>query len=257
MSSKEKKHKEGKKDEKMDEQSRKLPKRLKLGAFSKVVGHRPMGLQIEQCKYFAKRFPTEFRLAAMGKVVLPCQGKLPYLTADGTLPSPILSAVNALKYLELHPDQLEHGDARAKKEINMVINDGIQVEWVEFNSFLEWMLYTEGASVPSSVRVLPHVLDTAIMYVQFLSSKQALPWARPKLKESGVAVAASSSDVVAVATGVHSKQVEAAFLASLRGKSVHRLKDARTLLGVSEPAALADLAAWRKRVHHVQANGVA
>ena len=116
MSSKEKKHKEGKKDAKKDEQPRKLPKRLKLGAFSKVVGHRPMGLQIEQCKLYTKRFPTEFRLAAMGKVVLPCQGKLPYVTADGTLPSPILSTMNALKYLELHPDQLEHGEARAKKE---------------------------------------------------------------------------------------------------------------------------------------------
>ena len=38
---------------------------------------------------------------------------------------------------------------------------------------------------------------------------------------------------------------------------MHRLKDARTLLGVSEPAALADLAAWRKRVHHVHANSFA
>ena len=160
-----------------------------------------MGLQIEQCKLYTKRFPREFRLAAMGRVVLPCLGKLPYVTKEGDLPSPILSTMNALRYLDLHPDQLERGDENAKKEINLVIKDGIQVEWVEFNSFLEWMLYIEGASVQSSVRVLPHVLDTAIMYVQFLPSEEALPRAGPDIKESGVAVAASRGDRCAFYAG--------------------------------------------------------
>ena len=33
-----------------------LPPRLNLGAFSKPVGHRPMGLQVAQVKLFTQRF---------------------------------------------------------------------------------------------------------------------------------------------------------------------------------------------------------
>ena len=39
---------------------------------------------------FVDRFPSEFRLAAMAKVILPCKGGRPYLTDDGQLPCPFL-----------------------------------------------------------------------------------------------------------------------------------------------------------------------
>ena len=45
-----------------------------------------------------------------------------------------------------------------------------QVEWVSFPDFLGWMLYQEGASVQSVVQVMPHVIDTALIYITFLRS---------------------------------------------------------------------------------------
>ena len=65
--------------------------------------------------------------------------------------------------------------------MEMVFDQGLQVEWIEFQTVLEWMLYIEGASVQASVMVQPHIVDTAIMYVHFLSSTQALPWAGSQL----------------------------------------------------------------------------
>ena len=255
-SNKEKK-KESKEGKDGGEESQKLPKRLKLAAFSKTIGHRPTGLQIEQCKLYVKRFPKEFRLMSMGKLVLPHKENYPYICPDGHLPAPVLSTLNALRYLNNHRDDLKTGEPRAVKEIEMCLNDGVQVEWVAFNSFLEWMLYIESSSVQVSVRVHPHIVDTAIMYVQFLGSTQALPWVGPSLQTGDAANAASTSDTLAVATGIHSKQLEGNFMSSMRGQSVHRLKDAKRLLQNCEPAVVADFAAWRKKVHFVHANAFA
>ena len=51
-----------------------LPRRLALKAFSNKVGWRPAGLNIGQVKFFVERFPQEFRLAAMGKIIMPHLG---------------------------------------------------------------------------------------------------------------------------------------------------------------------------------------
>ena len=54
-----------------------LPKRLLLSAFSTVVGHRAMGLQVSQAKLFVQRFPSEFRIMSLGKAVLPMKNGKP------------------------------------------------------------------------------------------------------------------------------------------------------------------------------------
>ena len=89
-----------------------LPTRLLLDAFSTTVGWRPGGLNSGQVCAFVDRFPREFRFMAMGRVTLPyCQWddqKLPYVVMESgemKLPCPILSTMNALKYLAKNPDK--------------------------------------------------------------------------------------------------------------------------------------------------------
>ena len=43
-----------------------------LGEFSNTVGWRLAGLNIGQARLFIERFPSEFRIGAMSKVVMPC-----------------------------------------------------------------------------------------------------------------------------------------------------------------------------------------
>ena len=283
------------------EQNIRLPHRLKLSAFSRSVGHRPMGLQVAQVKMFAQRFPSDFREMAMQKVVLPCNtaGTLPYVAKDG-LPCPALSTMNALRWLEQHPQQWKTSEAAA--QIQRVLTRGlqvlwsqvpkherqahkheqipnmstaqnmspcpaagprgfncvclcvlflfgglifggllsgspgtiIQVEWVECESFLQWQLHVETSSVQASVQVMPHVLDTAMKYLTFCRSP-----------------AASAADAT------EGRGVDELFGTYLQGKSVHRLKEAKTLLHACEPNVLASLAVWRKGVHFLHANALA
>ena len=49
-----------------------LAKRFNMGACSNTVGWRPTGLNIGQACLFIERFPSEFRIGAMSKVVMPC-----------------------------------------------------------------------------------------------------------------------------------------------------------------------------------------
>ena len=95
------KSKKAKKAEKEDEESsQRLPKRLLLSYFSNRVGHRPTGLQTAHVLLFTERFPTEFREAAMQKIVLPKSKEgHPFIAPDGGLPCAALITVNALSWL--------------------------------------------------------------------------------------------------------------------------------------------------------------
>ena len=220
-----------------------LPHRLKLTAFSRSVGHRPMGLQVAQVRLFTQRFPTDFREMSMQKMVLPCnvEGTLPFVAKDG-LPCPALSTVNALRWLEQKRDQLkEKGDVRAIQQIERIFNRGIQVEWIECESFLQWQLYVETSSVQASVQVAPHVLDTAMKYLTFCRSPRA------------ACLGAEPSDGDDLTEG----KVDEKFGKFLQGKSVHRLKEAKTLLRACSPSVLVAMAQWRKNVHYLHANSLA
>ena len=74
---------------------KRLPMRLMLQAFSTAIGWRPTGLNVGQARLFIERFPSEFRLGAMSKIVLPCHGGRPYVCPDGKLSCPVLSTRNA------------------------------------------------------------------------------------------------------------------------------------------------------------------
>ena len=45
------------------------------------------------------------------------------------------------------------------------------------------------------------------------------------------------------------KQLEDAFAQAMTGKSKHRLKDAKVILRITEPAVIQFLATWRKKAH--------
>ena len=219
----------------------KLPHRLLLSAFSKTVGHRPTGLQPAQAKMFVERFPSEFREMSMQKVVLPCNmdNSLPFVAPDGCLPCPALSTFNALKYLQGNPKAMANADDKAKSQMEKIFTRGVQVEWIESQSFLQWQLHVESSSVQAQVQVQPHIVDTALKYLSFCNSRQA--------------GATSSSK----GQGQSDNALDDAFGKLLQGKGYHRLQAAKTLLCATEPAVIADLAKWRKAAHYLHANALA
>ena len=67
------------------------------------------------------------------------------------------------------------GDRAARAQISKVLESGVQVEWMECRSFLQWQLAQESAVVQASVAVQPHVVDTAMKFASFLRSPLAQP----------------------------------------------------------------------------------
>ena len=149
-----------------------LAKRLMLDAFSTSVGWRPTGLNLGQARLFIERFPSGFRLGAMSKVVMPCCKGKAFVCPDGKLPCPFLSTCSALKVIEKKKDIAVDCDPRAWKDIQRVLEKGVQVEWVEFDDYMSYMIYCEGIAVQSDVVVKPHILDTALMFLGFCKSKR-------------------------------------------------------------------------------------
>ena len=62
-----------------------LPRRFSLAAFSNKFGWRPGGLNVGQVKLFVERFPQEFRLASLGRIILPHVQGAPFIAPDGNL----------------------------------------------------------------------------------------------------------------------------------------------------------------------------
>ena len=71
---------------------------------------------------------------------------------DGLLPCPFFSTANALKALGKDIARLEGGDARAVRDVRAILADGVQVEWLECSSYLEFMVYIEAAQVQQEGR---------------------------------------------------------------------------------------------------------
>ena len=76
--------------------------------------------------------------------------------------------------MHAHPEALAKTESRAKAQMARVISKGVQVEWLECESFLQWQLHVETSSVQQTVQVGPHVIDTALKYLTFCSSAQAV-----------------------------------------------------------------------------------
>lgn len=131
-----------------------LPTRLRLWEFSHRIGWRPTGLNSMQSMMFRDRFPQEFSVAAMATIVMPMKDKVPYVCPTNDLPCPFLATANALKSIECNPDLLDNGDPRAVGEISYILNHGVVVQWVHFDTYLEFMFYVENAHVQQDTVVV-------------------------------------------------------------------------------------------------------
>ena len=231
-----------------------LAKRLMLDAFSTSVGWRPTGLNLGQARLFIERFPSEFRLGAMSKVVMPCCKGKAFVCPDGKLPCPFLSTCSALKVIEKKKDIAGDCDPRAWKDIQRVLEKGVQVEWVEFDDYMSYMIYCEGIAVQSDVVVKPHILDTALMFLGFCKSKRG----RALQAQAAAGIDAAAAEVDPQNQhGEGANKLEEAFLECMTGKAKHRLKEAKVVLRSTEPEAVQFLAAWRKSAHFCHANALA
>ena len=230
-----------KKDDDPSHDAGPLPKIISISAFSRKVGHRSMGLQVAQVRLFIQRFPSEFRLMSMGRIVLPMKDGRAYVAEDG-LPCPILSTVNAVKYLSTkYDDEKTEWNSQGKAQLQRVLSEGLQVQWVECDSFLEWQLMCDQADTQSQVQVQTHILDTAMKYLHYLRATTPAPATDAEQESSTRPDAASARG----------------FEALFQGKGIHRFREAKQLLQSSEVEALVVLADWRKRVHYLHANALA
>lgn len=266
-----------------------LPRRLALAAFSNKVGWRPAGLNVGQVKLFVERFPQEFRLASMGRIILPHLKGAPFVAPDGKLPCPLLSSCNALKVLQ-GPGKLDGAQSKVRVELERVFKDGLQVEWQEFPDYVSYMVYYEGAAVQGEVLVKPHIIDTAMLFLGFCGSKrgralqlQAATANKDKASEgivasghedpaTAAAEAAGSGGTVTLdpeaaevldsgkaletLLGDGSKALEEGFTQAMNGKAAHRLHDAKRVLRSTELGVLTSLSSWRKRAHFCHANAL-
>ena len=259
-----------------------LPRRIPLAAFSNKVGWRPAGLNVGQVKLFVERFPAEFRLASMGRIILPYSNGAPFITPDGKLPCPLLATCNALKVLQ-SPGKLGDAHSKTRSALERVFQEGVQVEWQEFPDYVSYMVYYEGAAVQGEVHMKPHIIDTAMLFLGFCSSKRgrglqlqaaAAKGNSAKEDEASEGIAASEAAALAPATsgaaevldstgkGLEtlledgSKVLEDGFIQAMNGKASHRFYDARKLLRSTELSVLNSLSSWRKRAHFCHANAL-
>ena len=279
-----------------DELASWLPRRLSLKAFSHQVGWRPAGLNIGQVKFFVERFPQEFRLASMGKIIMPHLGGDPYVAPDGKLPCPWLSSANALKVLQ-SPGRLDSAHSNVRAELERVFQEGVQVEWSEFPDYMSYMVYYEGAAVQGEVNLKPHIIDTAMLYLGFCDSKrgraihlQAMASKNDNSANAAHGLQASDADTrveAAAATAAAAgsggivapepeptevrdttakimetvladgcKALEDGFIQAMSGKNAHRFYECKRLLRNTELEVLTNLATWRKKAHFCHANAL-
>ena len=116
----------------------------------------------------------EFRLASLGRIIVPHLNGDPFQDDEGKLPCPALSSCNALKVLQNTRGELDdsnsNGDVRLALE--RVFDEGLQVEWLEFQDYMSCMVYYEGAAVQGEVLVKPHIIDTAMLFLAFCDSQR-------------------------------------------------------------------------------------
>ena len=74
----------------------------------------------------------------MSKQVMPCSKGKACVCPDGKLPCPFLSTCTALKVIEKQKDTTADCDPRAWKDIQMVFEKGIQVEWMELDDSMSY-----------------------------------------------------------------------------------------------------------------------
>ena len=107
------------------------------------------------------------------------------------------------------------------------------------------------------VVVKPHILDTALMFLSFCTSKRGRALQAQAAADIDPASATASVADVQALLGEGAKHLGDAFAQEMTGKAKQRLKDAKFILKNIEPDVIQFLAAWRKRAHVCHANALA
>lgn len=144
---KDKKRKD-KKDKDKDKEKTKdpLPKRLHVKAFSLTVSSRLSGPRPGALKELAEVFQQNFSKAALPRFVLPMRDGDPFVAPqDGR------AVVGAILHLAPQFQETETLSPQ-QKELLDVYENGIQCEWLECGSFLEWVTYMESATTKMARR---------------------------------------------------------------------------------------------------------
>ena len=80
----------------------------------------------------------EFRLASLGRIIVPHFKSDPFQDNQGKLPCPALSSCNALKLLQMKRNELDDSNSNrdARLALERVFDEGLQVEWLEFQAYM-------------------------------------------------------------------------------------------------------------------------
>lgn len=172
-----------------NEDDNKLSKRVSIDQLSSTVGHRAAGVQSGMVKYLVEKFKQDFTRSAMEKVVLPQCGGLPYVTAEKEprLPCQNLSSMNAIKIcLKVGASTDWQGfHPRARRELEALKAEGLQLEWQQYKSYFEWMEAQIEASSHREITLKMHLVDTALLYAQYCMSQAAMSALRALIPLTG------------------------------------------------------------------------
>ena len=116
--------------------SPRLPKRVLISAFSTKVGWRPTGVQSGQVKIFMERFPDNFSLLSMGRIVLPCCNGMPFVTKDNKFPCPI--TMNAIKLIQQN-GRFNETSKSACRDLRQVLDKPALVHLVNWRKGLHYL----------------------------------------------------------------------------------------------------------------------
>ena len=146
-------------------------------------------------------------------------------------------------------DSNSNKDARFALE--RVFDEGLQVEWLEFQDYMSYMVYYEGAAVQGEVLVKPHIIDTAMLFLAFCDSQRGRALQMKARESDGTentspqTIAASGPEDLAPAAGEAAWVCESGgksleklliegcalldegFITAMRGKNTHRFTDAK------------------------------
>lgn len=93
----------------------------------------------------------------MPKIILPMRDGVPFVAAqDGCLPNPAWAVIGAIRHLGQQWESQETTEILApqKMELMDIYENGVQVEWLEFGSSLEWVTYMESATTKMARRTV-------------------------------------------------------------------------------------------------------
>ena len=134
----------------------KLPKVVHCSALSCSYGTRLSGMREGAAvAEFVDVFRTQFNKAALPRFYLACnmEQTQPFVAPDGLLPCPAGLVVTAIRILGEEFKSLDAAAlSPAQKDLLCIFETGLDVEWWPTESFIQYVIFQEGAAQQSERR---------------------------------------------------------------------------------------------------------